>query len=44
MENCPERFLKEGAPVIKDYKDFCVALAEMPGLHSQVPLQGELFT
>ena len=44
MENCPERFLKDGAPVIKDYKDFCVALAEMPGLHSQVPLQGELFT
>jgi len=44
LENCPERFLKEGAPIIKDYKDFCVALTEMPGLRNQVPLQGELFT
>ena len=43
LENCPERFLKAGAPVIKDYKDFCVALTEMPGLRSQLPLQGELF-
>ena len=43
LENCPERFLKAGAPVIKDYKDFCVALTEMPGERSQVPLQGELF-
>ena len=44
LENCPERFLKAGAPVIKDYKDFCVALTEMPGQRSAVPLQGELFT
>lgn len=44
LENCPERFLKEGAPVIKDYKDFCVALTEMPGMRSTVPIQGELFT
>ncbi len=44
LENCPERFLKEGAPVIKNYKDFCVALTEMPGERSQLPLQGELFT
>lgn len=43
LENCPERFLKAGAPVIKDYKDFCVALTEMPGTRSQLPLQGELF-
>ncbi|WP_022930931.1 DNA-processing protein DprA [Treponema bryantii] len=44
LENCPERFLKEGAPVIKDYKDFCVALTEMPGMRSTGPIQGELFT
>ena len=44
LENCPERFLKAGAPVIKDYKDFCVALTEMPGLRSSDPVQGELFT
>lgn len=44
LENCPERFLKAGAPVIKDYKDFCVALTEMPGMRSTGPVQGELFT
>lgn len=44
MENTPERFLKDGAPVIKNYKDFCAALEEMPGLRSTLPLQGELFT
>ncbi len=44
MENTPEKFLSAGAPVIKDYKDFCVALTEMPGQRSTVPLQGELFT
>ena len=44
LENCPERFLKEGAPVIKDYKDFCVALTEMPGTRTTGPIQGELFT
>ena len=44
MENTPEKFLSSGAPVIKDYKDFCVALTEMPGQRSMPPLQGELFT
>lgn len=44
MENSSERFLKDGAPVIKDYKDFCVALTEMPGMRSAGPVQGELFT
>ncbi len=44
LENCPDRFLKAGAPVIKDYKDFCVALTEMPGQRSSGPVQGELFT
>ena len=44
MENTPEKFLSAGAPVIKDYKDFCVALTEMPGMRSTGPVQGELFT
>ena len=44
MENTPEKFLSAGAPVIKDYKDYCVALAEPPGLRSTPPVQGELFT
>ena len=44
LENCPERFLTDGAPVIKDYKDFCVALTEMPGTRTTGPIQGELFT
>lgn len=44
MENTPEKFLSAGAPVIKDYKDFCVALAEPPGVRSTPPVQGELFT
>ena len=44
LENTPKKFLDSGAPVIKDYKDFCVALAEPPGLRSAPPLQGELFT
>lgn len=44
MENTPEKFLSAGAPVIKDYKDFCVALTELPGVRSLPPLQGELFT
>ena len=44
MENTPEKFLSAGAPVIKDYKDYCAALVEMPGTRSAVPLQGELFT
>lgn len=38
MENTPEKFLSSGAPVIKDYKDFCVALTEMPGQRSMPPL------
>ena len=44
MENTPEKFLSAGAPVIKDYKDYCAALVEMPGLRSATPIQGELFT
>ncbi len=44
IENTPERFLSAGAPVIKDYNDYCKALAELPGIRSITPLQGELFT
>ena len=44
IENTPERFIFSGAPVIKDYKDYCLALEEMPGARSLVPVQGELFT
>lgn len=42
IENTPEKFLEAGAPVIKDYKDFCMALKELPGARA-VPVQGELF-
>ena len=41
-ENTPEKFLEAGAPVIKDYKDFCTCLEELPGKRS-VSEQGELF-
>ena len=34
LENSPEKFLEAGAPVIKNYKDFCVCLKELPGGHS----------
>jgi len=44
LENTPERFLSAGAPVIKDYKDYCIALTECPGQRSINPVQGELFT
>ncbi len=44
LENTPERFLSAGAPVIKNYKDFCAAMVECPGQRSITPLQGELFT
>ncbi|MGP1458016.1 MAG: DNA-processing protein DprA [Treponema sp.] len=31
LESRPQKFLADGAPVIKDYKDFCACLAETPG-------------
>ena len=43
LENTPQKFLSAGAPVIKDYKDFCVALVEAPGERKAPPVQGELF-
>lgn len=42
LENTPQKYLDAGAPVIKDYKDYCEALGEMPGKRS-VSVQGELF-
>lgn len=43
LENTPEKFLEAGAPVIKDYNDYVKCLAEMPGIRSSQPVQGELF-
>ena len=43
LENRPEKFVKDGAPVIKDYKDYCKALAEMPGTRSANIVQQKLF-
>lgn len=43
IENSPEKYLEAGAPVIKNYKDYCTALCEMPGTR-MVPMQSELFT
>jgi DNA processing protein len=43
VENRPEKFLKDGAGIIKDYKDYCKALAEMPGQRSSNIVQQKLF-
>lgn len=43
LENRPEKFIKDGAPVIKDYKDYCKALTEMPGTRSANIVQQKLF-
>ena len=43
LENRPEKFIKDGAPVIKDYKDYCKALVEMPGTRSANIVQQKLF-
>lgn len=42
IENRPERFLEAGAPVIKDYNEYCRVMNSPPGVFSQ-PLQGTLF-
>ncbi len=34
VENTPEKYLSDGAPVIKNYADYCRCLAEMPGMRS----------
>ncbi|MBR5033073.1 MAG: DNA-processing protein DprA [Treponema sp.] len=43
IENRPEKFLKDGAGVIKNYKDYCKALTEMPGQRSSNIVQQKLF-
>ena len=43
IENRPEKFLKDGAGVIKNYKDYCNALTEMPGQRSSNIVQQKLF-
>lgn len=42
IENRPEKFLEAGAPVIKDYKEYCTALDSVPGCYTQI-IQGTLF-
>ncbi len=34
LESCPEKYLDAGAPVVKDYRDFCACLRERPGERS----------
>ena len=43
VENRPEKFLKDGAGIIKNYKDYCNALTEMPGQRSSNIVQQKLF-
>ena len=43
LENTLEKFVKDGAPVIKDYKDYCKARIEIPGTRSKKIEQGKLF-
>ena len=43
LESRPEKFIKDVAPVIKDYKDYCRALAESPGTRSANIVQQKLF-
>ena len=42
LENTPKRYFDAGAPIIKNYKDYCTALEEAPGMRCE-PLQSELF-
>jgi DNA processing protein len=42
IENTPEKYIRDGAPVIKDYKNFCEVLSGLPGSQNK-PEQGELF-
>jgi DNA processing protein len=35
IENIPEKYLEDGAPVIKDYADYCKCLTEIPGMRSR---------
>ena len=43
LENTAAKFVEAGAPVIKDYEDYCRCLEEMPGTRSVDIKQLELF-
>ena len=43
VENSLKKFLDAGAPIIKDYKDYCECLAEEPGKRSNQTIQTMLF-
>lgn len=42
METSAEKFVSEGAPVIKNYEDYCRALVEEPGVRQNKNMQLEL--
>jgi len=42
LENTPEKYLYDGAPVIKDYNDYRLCLAEAPGERSDKVKEGQL--
>lgn len=43
VENSLKKFLDAGAPIIKDYKDYCQCLVEEPGSRSNQSIQTMLF-
>lgn len=43
VENTTEKYLDAGAPIIKNYKDYCKCLSEAPGARTETYIQGELF-
>lgn len=43
IENTPQKFLDSGASVVKDYKDYCDFLVEIPGLRIKEDIQSSLF-
>ncbi len=34
LDQCPEKFVEDGAPVIKNFEDYCRCLNEAPGRHN----------
>lgn len=43
VENTVEKYVEAGAPIIKNYKDYCECISEEPGKRAQTYIQGELF-
>ena len=43
VENKPDKYLEAGAPIVKDYKDYCEYLSEMPGKRTKATEQQLLF-